>query len=58
VAQRGQSRARGQQPRALHRGSLNQFLAGYSIIDVENPEQAFAIAARGSRGPGAAGMAL
>jgi hypothetical protein len=36
----------------------NEFLAGYSIIDVENPEQAFAIAARGSRGPGAAGMAL
>jgi hypothetical protein len=35
----------------------NEFLAGYLIIDVENPEQALAIAARLSRGPGAGGMA-
>jgi hypothetical protein len=34
-----------------------EFLAGYWIIDVESPEQAFAIAARLSQGPGAGGIA-
>jgi hypothetical protein len=34
-----------------------EFLAGYWIIDVESPEQAFAIAARLSRAPGAGGQA-
>ena len=33
-----------------------EFLAGYWIIDVENPEQAFAIAARLSQAPAGAGM--
>ncbi|HEX4757905.1 MAG TPA: YciI family protein [Terracidiphilus sp.] len=32
-----------------------EFLAGYWIIDVENPEQAFAIAARLSQSPGPGG---
>lgn len=32
-----------------------EFLAGYTIIDVESPEQAFAIAARLSQAPGADG---
>jgi hypothetical protein len=32
-----------------------EFLAGYWIVDVESPEQAYAIAARLSRAPGAAG---
>ena len=32
-----------------------EFLAGYWIIDVENPEQAFAIAARLSHAPAAGG---
>lgn len=32
-----------------------EFLAGYWIIDVESPEQAFAIAARLSQGPGEGG---
>ena len=32
-----------------------EFLAGYWIIDVESPEQAFAIAARLSHAPGTAG---
>jgi hypothetical protein len=32
-----------------------EFLAGYWIIDVENPEQAVAIAARLSQAPGAGG---
>ena len=30
-----------------------EFLAGYWIIDVENPEQAYKIAARASQAPGA-----
>jgi hypothetical protein len=34
-----------------------EFLAGYWIIDVEGPEQAFAIAARLSQAPGAGGKA-
>jgi hypothetical protein len=34
-----------------------EFLAGYWIIDVESPEQAFVIAARLSEGPGAGGEA-
>jgi len=34
-----------------------EFLAGYWIIDVESPEQAFAIAARLSGAPGAGGKA-
>jgi hypothetical protein len=34
-----------------------EFLAGYWIIDVESPEQAFAIAARLSRAPAAGGKA-
>src|SRR6202021_171538 len=34
-----------------------EFLAGYWIIDVESPEQAFAIAARLSEGPGVGGQA-
>jgi hypothetical protein len=33
-----------------------EFLAGYWIIDVENPEQAYKIAARASRAPGSGGM--
>jgi hypothetical protein len=33
-----------------------EFLAGYWIIDVESPEQAYKIAARLSAGPGPAGM--
>ena len=32
-----------------------EFLAGYWIIDVESPEQAYKIAARASAGPGAGG---
>jgi hypothetical protein len=32
-----------------------EFLAGYWIIDVENPEQAYKIAARASAAPGAGG---
>jgi len=32
-----------------------EFLAGYWIIDVESPEQAYKIAARASRAPGAGG---
>jgi hypothetical protein len=32
-----------------------EFLAGYWIIDVESPEQAYAIAARLSQAPGSAG---
>ncbi len=32
-----------------------EFLAGYWIVDVENPEQAFAIAARLSQAPGPGG---
>ena len=32
-----------------------EFLAGYWIVDVESPEQAYAIAARLSQGPGAGG---
>ena len=32
-----------------------EFLAGYWIVDVESPDQAFAIAARLSQAPGAAG---
>lgn len=34
-----------------------EFLAGYWIIDVENPEQAFAIAARLSQAPSTGGKA-
>jgi len=34
-----------------------EFLAGYWIVDVETPEQAFAIAARLSRAPAAGGTA-
>jgi hypothetical protein len=34
-----------------------EFLAGYWIIDVEGPEQAFTIAARLSQGPGVGGKA-
>jgi hypothetical protein len=33
-----------------------EFLAGYWIIDVERPEQAYKIAARASQAPGAGGM--
>jgi hypothetical protein len=32
-----------------------EFLAGYWIIDVESPEQAYKIAARASRAPGSGG---
>jgi len=32
-----------------------EFLAGYWIIDVENPEQAYKIAAQASQAPGAGG---
>jgi len=32
-----------------------EFLAGYWIIDVENPEQAYSIAARASQAPGPGG---
>ena len=32
-----------------------EFLAGYWIIDVENPEQAYKVAARASQAPGAGG---
>lgn len=35
-----------------------EFLAGYWIVDVENPEQAHAIAARASRAPGPRGVRL
>ena len=35
-----------------------EFLAGYWIVDVENPEQAYAIAARASAAPGAGGKPL
>jgi hypothetical protein len=34
-----------------------EFLAGYWIIDVESPEQAYKIAARASQAPGAGGKA-
>lgn len=33
-----------------------EFLAGYWIIDVESPEQAYAIATRLSQAPGSAGL--
>ena len=33
-----------------------EFLAGYWIIDVENPEQAYKIAARASAAPGPGGL--
>jgi hypothetical protein len=35
-----------------------EFLLGYWIVDVENPERAYEIAARLSGGPGPGGMAL
>jgi hypothetical protein len=35
-----------------------EFLAGYWIVDVESPEQAYAIAARGSAAPGPGGKPL
>src|SRR4029453_12714327 len=35
-----------------------EFLAGYWIVDVENPEQAYAIAARASAAPGPGGTPL
>ena len=35
-----------------------EFLAGYWIVDVETPEQAYAIAARASAAPGPAGAPL
>ena len=35
-----------------------EFLAGYWIVDVENKEQAYAIAARGSAAPGKRGKPL
>lgn len=35
-----------------------EFLAGYWIVDVENPERAYAIAARASAAPGANGEPL
>jgi hypothetical protein len=35
-----------------------EFLAGYWIVDVENPEQAYAIAARASAAPGPGGAPM
>ena len=35
-----------------------EFLAGYWIVDVENPQQAYAIAARASAAPGPGGRPL
>jgi hypothetical protein len=35
-----------------------EFLAGYWIVDVENPEQAYAIAARASAAPGPGGTPM
>ena len=35
-----------------------EFLAGYWIVDVETPEQAYRIAARASAAPGAGGVPL
>jgi hypothetical protein len=35
-----------------------EFLAGYWIVDVENPQQAYAIAARASAAPGPGGKPL
>ena len=35
-----------------------EFLAGYWIVDVERPEQAYAIAARASAAPGSGGAPL
>ena len=35
-----------------------EFLAGYWIVEVETPEQAYAIAARASAAPGAGGQPL
>ena len=35
-----------------------EFLAGYSIVDVDTPEQAYAIAARASAAPGPGGAPL
>ena len=35
-----------------------EFLAGYWIVDVEGPEQAYAIAARASAAPGPGGTAM
>ena len=35
-----------------------EFLAGYWIVDVENPEQAYAIAARASAAPGPGGLPM
>jgi hypothetical protein len=35
-----------------------EFLAGYWIVDVETPEQAYSIAAKASAAPGAGGLPL
>jgi len=35
-----------------------EFLAGYWIVDVENPQRAYAIAARASAAPGPGGVAM
>ena len=35
-----------------------EFLAGYWIVDVESPQQAYAIAARASAAPGPGGVPL
>ena len=35
-----------------------EFLAGYWIVDVESPERAYAIAARGSSAPGLGGVPM
>jgi hypothetical protein len=35
-----------------------EFLAGYWIVDVENPERAYAIAAKASAAPGLAGAPM
>jgi hypothetical protein len=35
-----------------------EFLAGYWIVDVESPEQAYAIAARASTAPGKGGVPM
>jgi hypothetical protein len=37
---------------------MKEFLAGYWIVDVESPEQAYAIAARASAAPGPGGGPL
>ena len=59
--ERGQARAGREGRHARDDGifpEAKEFLAGYWIVDVETPEQAYAIAARASAAPGPGGRPL